>query len=120
MNRKLFTTLIFTCSLLTLLNSCMKCSCTCDRNLGCKIVTVERKSNHSVIMTKVFCSQTLTNYGTDNVLKDSVNSFFLRYTTDSTIVTATDSIYKYESVNRRTCKERKAYESEGFGCECVK
>jgi hypothetical protein len=71
-------------------------------------------------MTEMFCSQTQTNFATDKVLQDSINSFFIRHQTDSTTVIAKDSIYKYERVGKLKCKETGTYENNGFGCECVR
>ena len=69
-------------------------------------------------MSKMFCSQ--TNYATDQVLKDSVDNFTTQQQTDSTTVTARDSIYKYESVGKVKYKDIDSYYNNGYGCECAK
>ncbi len=116
---KSFSKLIVCCFLLLLVHSC-SCDCTCTRNLGCKVLTVKRNSNSSVIITKMYCSQTITNFATDKAIQDSVSKFKAKYQTDSTTVFVRDSIYKNEKYDKLKCKETSGYENNGFGCDCAK
>jgi hypothetical protein len=102
---------------LTFLYSCGG-SAICDRNLGCKILTVKLKSNGSIISTKTYFSK--TNYYTDALLKDSVDNFITLYTTDSTSVSGADSIYHYETIKNISCKDIPNYQQNGYGCDCAK
>ena len=92
--------------------------CYCDKRLGCAILTVQkyRGANvNTVIVTKTFCSQ--GNYYTDSTLRDSVNAFQNRYTTDSTLVNVKDSIYKqFDQVRVRGGMKR--YTDSGYSCGC--
>lgn len=68
----------------------------------------------------MFCSQSQTNFKTDEVLQDSLGKFYVSYQTDSTTVTWRDSIYKYERVEKLKCKETDSFENNGFRCWCAK
>jgi hypothetical protein len=90
------------------------CACSCDKNLGCKIMTL-KQADGSVILTKTFCSQ--TDYYTDSILQDSVVSFRIRYQSSSTRIDEKDSIYKYETVKNVKCPEGvREFEQKGYGC----
>lgn len=117
MNRQTIIFFFFSTFIMTLLGSCW-CSCDCDRNIGCTILTVKQISNDSVLMKKIFCAQ--TNYETDKVRKDSVDNFTAQHQTANTTVTAKDSIYKYERVEDVKCKDKDGYKNDGFGCMCYK
>ena len=107
----------FAIILIAVLISSCGCSCHCDRNLGCRVITIKLTSNDSLIFRK-YCSQ--TNYYTDKIVKDSINAFFSKYQSISTIIINKDSIYKYENVSNVKCDERVNYENKGYGCSCAK
>src|SRR6185436_13570223 len=73
------------------------CSCTCEKNLGCKILVARDASTGDTIEIKTFCSS--TNFHTDKILNDSVQAFYNRFYAYGglAIVTARDSIYKFDS-----------------------
>ncbi|MEI6488414.1 MAG: hypothetical protein WCP52_05600 [Bacteroidota bacterium] len=114
-----FSKLLLSCVVLLAIDSC-SCDCACTRNLGCKILTVKRNSNSSVIITKMYCSQTITNFAADKAIQDSVSKFTAKYQTDSTTVFVRDSVYKNERYDKLKCKETSGYENNGFSCDCAK
>ena len=99
------------------LHSC-RCSCECDKYLGCKIMTVKQKSTGNVISTKIFCAQ--TNFYSDKALQDSVTNFINQYQNDSTTVASTDSIYHHDSIHKIECDETQSFERDGYNCNCAK
>ena len=97
--------------------------CYCDKELGCAILTVQKyrgASANTVVMTKIYCSQ--TNYHTDSTLRDSVNVFVSKYTTDSTMVNIKDSIYKsFDQIRVKGGMKQgsmKRFSDSGYSCNC--
>ncbi len=115
MNRPVFLS-IFLLAMIFLFYSCGT-SCDCNKNLGCKILTL-KNAGGSIIMTKTYCSQ--TDYDTDVILRDSVKAFYTRYNSVTTRIDERDSIYKYETVRDLKIKETEQFESKGYGCACSK
>jgi len=101
---------------LCLLNSC-RCDCTCEKKVGCEILTAKLNSNGHIIQTKTICSET-------NMLnqdfQDSVTAFKQRYQTDSTSVFTQDSIFKDDIIKKLSCDQSKPYENKGYNCSCLK
>ncbi len=104
--------------LITLFNSC-SCDCWCEKNLGCTILTVKLKSNDSLVVSQIYCSQ--TNYSSDLILRDSITEFYARYSSDTTAISSRDSIYTHEQrIENLSCKESDPYIKNGYNCECAK
>ena len=102
--------------LLSVLYSC-KCDCTCEKKVGCKILTVKLKSNGNIIQTKTICTE-------NNILamdfQDSVTVYTNHYQSDSTTVVTKDSIFKDDVVKKLSCSQADPYTSKGYYCGCAK
>lgn len=119
MNKWVLPTVTLIALILTLLNACQfKPSCGCNKDLGCKILTVEKVSTGDTILVKIFCSQ--ASFLHDEILDDSVQAFYNQFQTDSTRVYSRDSIYKYDRVGDLTYNKSKSYSNAGYYCECAK
>jgi hypothetical protein len=96
------------------------CSCTCEKNLGCKILVARDASTGDTIEIKTFCST--TNFHTDKILNDSVQAFYNRsYVYGGlAIVTPRDSIYKFDSFDDLNCNQTKPYSDNNYSCLCAK
>lgn len=93
------------------MNSCGCCEC--SRGLGCAIVSVNLKSNDSLVLEKIYCSK--IDYQFDRTVQDSVQFIFEFYKSDTLVtVSKKDSIYQYEE----TCVsgDHSAYETDGYTC----
>ena len=99
-----------------LFHSC-GCSCTCEKNSGCRVIVVRLLSNDSIIK-RTFCSQ--VDLYTDTVVQNSVEAFFTEYQSISEILTNKDSVYKSETVQNLTCDQSKPYAADSFKCWCAK
>jgi hypothetical protein len=107
--------LIFLSSLI-FVYGCYNCSCHCNYCLGCKIVTITRRTDDSLLVQKKFCSQ--TNIYTNQPLQDSITKFKNKYYGNSYYkVNERDSTYNCDSFKYKDCDRATP---QDYMCECAK
>jgi hypothetical protein len=108
--------LIIIISFMTIYISC-GCSCNCTKYTECRIITIKLNSNDSLVH-KEFCGN--STYSSMNAFNDSIEAFFSKYQSISTIIVNRDSQHIINEAQNASCKEAENYGKNGYECECFK